>query len=129
MKKRLLALWLAALCAAPALYALPALGAPTLAVAVNGRPYTNKPVSVSVGKPLVIEFTLSGATTGQLYLPSVPQLASHGGSGTPGDKLSTFSFFLTPTRPGDITIPAFDIVTSGGKLPIKPIRLHAEPAP
>lgn len=121
MKKLPLALLFAAL------LTLPALAAPSFTLSINGKPYADAPVAVTVGKVFTVELALSGATTGQLYVPSVPQLASHGGSGMPGDKVSIYDFYLTPLRPGDITIPAFEIVTSGGKLPIKPIRLHAAP--
>lgn len=109
-----------------ALFIAPAAAAVSLTISVNEQPYAGTPITIRTKTPTTIAIAVGGAViTGQVFLPSVPGLVRHGSSGTPG-KISTYAFYVTPTHAGDITIPAFDIVTAGGPpIHIRPIRLRA----
>lgn len=108
-----------------ALFVVPASAAVSLSIAVNDKPYDATPIVISTEKPSTIAISIGGAVvTGQVFLPSVPGLVQHGASGTPG-KISTYAFFVTPAKAGDITIPAFNIDASGQVIHIRPIRLIA----
>jgi hypothetical protein len=109
---------LAALLLAPAGAALAA-----GAVSVHLIPDADKAV---VGVPTTITFAITGAKMSAMSLPSVGGLTLNGSGSNP--MRHEFNFFVTPTRAGDIAIPAFDIKTDDGQtLHVAAIALHAAP--
>ena len=83
-------------------------------------------VKASVGDVLTIVLTVTNGKISQaIRLPDVDGLAVNGSGTNPLADSEDFTFFVTPTRAGDITIPAFDIRTDDGEtLEVNPIILH-----
>ena len=83
-------------------------------------------VKASVGDVLTIVLTVTNGKISQpIQLPSVDGLAVNGSGTNPGTNSEELTFFVTPTRGGDITIPAFTIQTDDGEtLEVNPIILH-----
>ena len=102
-------------------------------------------VSVSVGEggmqmssgKAVYAMQVDGTTTVELVVtnakvsqpiswPKVDGLTLNGSGSDP--HRNAFSFFLTPTRAGDFTVPAFDFRTDDGQtLHVGPIKFHTVP--
>jgi uncharacterized protein (DUF58 family) len=84
--------------------------------------------SVDVGEALTLTITLTGSRiSGTIRLPTIDGLTYDGSSMHYDENLETFHFFLTPARPGDFTIPGFDIRTqSGEKFHVADIEIHAK---
>jgi hypothetical protein len=91
---------------------------------------------VSTGKPVytmwvevvtTVELVVAGAKVSQpIQWPQVDGLTLSGSGYNP--HTNAFSFFLTPTRVGDFTVPAFDIRADDGQtLHVGPIKFHAIP--
>jgi hypothetical protein len=118
MKRHALALWLAAaLCAASG----PASAAGSVKVSL--LPAADKAM---VGVPTTIVLAITGAKVSAVNLPSVSGLTLNGSGNNPARH--EYNFFVTPTRAGDITIPAFDIKTGDAQvLHVDAIALHALP--
>lgn len=91
------------------------------------------PHEANVGDPVMVTLTITGGTVGGVQFPEVDGL-SHGGtrmqikSGDDNGGTETaveIAFALIPTRPGDFTLPAFEIHTQEGEtLHVKPMKLH-----
>jgi uncharacterized protein (DUF58 family) len=93
------------------------------AVKVSVLPDAAKAV---VGTPTTIIIAITGAKVSAVSLPSVNGLTLNGSGNNP--QRHEYNFFLTPTRAGDITIPAFDIKTDDDQtLHVDAITLHASP--
>jgi len=91
------------------------------------------PPTANVGDPVMVTLTITGGTIGAIQLPEVDGL-SHGGTSMQiksGDEdggtetAVVLNFALIPTRPGDFTLPGFDVHTQEGEvLHVKPMKLH-----
>ena len=91
------------------------------------------PAEANVGDPVMVTLTITGGTIGGVQFPEVDGL-SHGGTSMQiksgdedgGTETSVaLNFALIPTRPGDFTLPAFDIHTQEGEtLHVKAMKLH-----
>ena len=98
------------------------------------------PANAVVGVPVMVTLTVTGGTIGGLQFPTVDGLAPGGtsmqirssdgsddngsGRGVPTTAV-VLNFALIPTRPGDFTLPAFDIHTQEGDvLRVKAMKLH-----
>jgi len=118
------ALWLAAFFA---FATTPCLAAATLTQQID-------PGEVNVGDNVTVTLTIQNGTFEEVQLPQVDGLQLLPGSSTStnfsfnnGVTSSSMSesFQLVPMRPGDFTIPAFDVHTQdGGVLHVKPMKLH-----
>jgi hypothetical protein len=92
------------------------------------------PAEVNVGDEVTVTITVQNGSMGDVQLPRVDGLQLLPGTSTArkftiinGSISSSMSesFLLEPTRPGDFTIPAFDInMQDGGVLHAKPMKLH-----
>lgn len=115
---------------------LPLLAAATLTQQID-------PPEASVGDQVTVTFTVQNGSEATVQLPRVDGLQVAGSSnmtnitfsnGTLSSAVSQ-TFMLIPERPGDYTIPAFDIRTRDGEvLHARPMKLHvlaggASPAP
>ena len=92
------------------------------------------PAEVNVGDPVIVTLTVQGGSIGAIHLPPVDGLEVSGTSiqimsgyndnGTSFNSVS-LNISLLPTRPGDFTIPAFDLHTQEGDvLHVKAMKLH-----
>jgi hypothetical protein len=91
------------------------------------------PKEVNVGDPVMITLTVQGGSIGNIQLPPVDglevestnfQIKSEDDNGSFSTSVS-LNISLIPTRPGDFTIPAFDIHTpEGDVLHVKAMKLH-----
>jgi hypothetical protein len=92
------------------------------------------PPETNVGDPVIVTLTIAGGTIGGIQLPHVAGLEAGGTSfqikSSDNDNGSfttsvALNISLIPTRPGDFTIPAFDIRTQEGDvLHVKPMKLR-----
>ena len=92
------------------------------------------PTEVSVGDQVTVTITVQNGTLGDLHLPQVDGLQLQPGISSTTNMIfangsssssESESIRLAPTRPGDFTIPAFDIpLRNGGTLRTKPMKLH-----
>ena len=91
------------------------------------------PPEANVGDEVVVTFTVQNGSGVSIHLPPIDGLQSLGTSSATnisfnnGSFSSAYSeaFHLTPTRPGDYTIPAFDIhLQDGGVLHSLEMKLH-----
>ncbi len=112
--------------------ALPVLAvSPCFAVATLTQEIESR--TTNVGDPVMVTLTVQGGTIGRIQLPKVDGLEA----GDPSYQIKSiedngsffttvsFSIAITPTRPGDFTIPAFDLRTQEGDvLHVKAIKLH-----
>jgi hypothetical protein len=92
------------------------------------------PVETKVGEPVIVTLTVQGGSVGRIQLPTVDGL----GAGETSYQIKSIeeddgsfttsvaiSVSLTPTRPGDFTIPSFDIHTQDGDvLHVAAMKLH-----
>jgi BatD DUF11 like domain len=111
----------------------PALAAATVSVQVlgldapGGGPPPPGGTRVNARVPATITLTVKNGKVSQaIQLPLVDGLVLNGSGANPGVHSQDFNFFVTPTQPGDYTIPAFDIRTDDGQtLHVAAIKLHA----
>jgi hypothetical protein len=92
------------------------------------------PHEVNVGDPVIVTLTVHGGTVGAIRLPPVDGLQAgdtsyqiKSGEDDNGNNFTfvTFTISLSPMRPGDFTIPAFDLHTQEGDvLHVKAMNLH-----
>jgi len=91
------------------------------------------PPEANVGDEVVVTITVQNGTPTDLHLPHVDGLNVLGTSNSTNFSFvngsvttaSSIGFHLTPTRPGDFTIPAFDIhLQDGATLRAQPMKLH-----
>jgi uncharacterized protein (DUF58 family) len=109
-----------------------ALAATTLTVQIEGVDYTarapalrNGP-NISVGDDVTITLTVANGTVSQpIQLPHADGLVVSGSGTNPSAGSEDLNFFVTPTRAGDVSIPAFDIHTDDGQtLHVNAIKFH-----
>jgi hypothetical protein len=120
------------MCALAVAPILPAFAAATIDQVVQ-------PAQVNVGEQVVVTLVLTGGTVAEINLPSVDGLSVAGTRSSISIALKNgglwksivFNFSLIPARPGDFTIPAFDIHTDEGEVVhVKAMKIHAAgPAP
>ena len=81
------------------------------------------PHEVKVGDPVIVTLTVQGGTIGTIQLPTVDGLQVgetnyqiKSGDDNNGNTFTsvTFNIPISPIRPGDFTIPAFDLHTQEG---------------
>jgi hypothetical protein len=78
----------------------------------------------TVGSPTTISIIITGAKVTSVNLPSVNGLTLNGTGTNPN--AHEYNFFVSPTRAGDFTIPAFDVKADDGEiLHVPAIALHA----
>jgi len=124
-------LWRGALLAlAFVLMAAPAFAAASVTVRVDQGGHMKSNLSVYtmwVDVASTIELVVANAKVSQpIAWPKVEGLTLNGTGNDP--HTNTFTFFLTPSRVGDFTVPAFDIRTDDGQtLHVGPIKFHAVP--
>lgn len=92
------------------------------------------PHEVNVGDPVIVTLTVQGSSIGAIQLPPVDGLQVgdtsyqiKSGDDDNGNTFTsvTFNIPLSPTRPGNFTIPAFDLHTQEGDvLHVKAMQLH-----
>jgi hypothetical protein len=92
------------------------------------------PAQANVGDPVIVTLTVQGGSIGRIRLPQVDglqvgdtslQIKSSADDDGNYSTSVTFDISLTPTRPGDFTIPAFDLHTQEGDvLHVKAMRLR-----
>ena len=83
---------------------------------------------ITIDMPTTIVLAITGAKVSTVSLPSVSGLTLNGTGNNPARH--EYNFFVTPTKPGDVTIPAFDIKTDDGQaLHVDAITLHASSMP
>jgi type 1 fimbria pilin len=76
---------------------------------------------VTAGQPVTMTITITQGTVKEIKLPQVRGLTLNGS----GKDRSEYTFFLTPAKAGDYTIPAFDVVTENGKtIHVNSVKLH-----
>jgi len=107
-----------------ALVAVPALAAASVAVTIDGHPKRSDPVRAIVDGTYTIVLTVTnGKVTKPIPWPEADGLRLSGSGFNP--HTNGFSFFITPLRPGDFTVPAFDFSTDDGQmLHVDPIKFH-----
>ena len=91
---------------------------------------SNLPVyTMYVDVATTVELVVRGAKVSQpISWPKVNGLPLTGSGYNPHE--NAFSFFLTPSRVGDFTVPAFVIRADDGEmLHVGPIKFHAVPNP
>ncbi|HEV3270600.1 MAG TPA: BatD family protein [Candidatus Methylacidiphilales bacterium] len=91
------------------------------------------PKEVNVGDPVMVTLTIQGGSIGNIQLPQVDglevegtnfQIQSEDINGSISTSVSV-NVSLIPTRPGNFTIPAFDIHTpEGDVLHVKAMKFH-----
>jgi len=122
-------LWRRALLAfALTLIAAPVFAAASVVVNVDGKQIkANQPATMYVEVATTVELVVIGAKVSQpISWPKVNGLTLSG-SGSDLHR-NAFTFFLTPTRTGDFTVPAFDFRADDGEtLHVDPIKFHAVP--
>lgn len=103
------------------------LASPAFAAASLTEQFIPDAAHAVVGQPTTITLTVKGAkVSGAVKLPQVAGLTLNGSGTNPSANSEDFNFFVTPTRAGDLTIPAFDIRTDDGQtLHVNAIKLHA----
>ena len=81
---------------------------------------------IALGQTITIVLEIRGAMVGQpAALPQVSGLTFNGSGSDPFGKPPTLNYFVTASRLGDVTIPAFDVRTKDGQnLRAGPILLH-----
>lgn len=112
--------------------AAPVLAAASLTVQIMGSGYTaggqapQDGAKIGAGETVTIMLTVTNGKVSQaIRLPHVDGLVVNGSGTNPGAHSESFTFFVTPTRAGDITIPAFDIRTDEGQtLHVNAIKLR-----
>ena len=128
------AFWRGALIAlAYVVVAAPAFAAATVTVSVDEggmRDSTGKAVyRMSVDAPTTVKLTVTDGKVSQpIAWPKVDGLVLSGSGWQPGlaKNVTEYNFFLTPTRAGDFTVPAFDFRTDDGQtLHVGPLKIHA----
>jgi hypothetical protein len=91
------------------------------------------PPEVNIGDPVIVTLSVQNGSLGQVQLPTVDGLEVNGTNMTMssvfenGSLSSTYTlnFSVTPTKAGDITIPAFDVPTQEGEtLHVHAMKLH-----
>jgi hypothetical protein len=92
------------------------------------------PHEVKVGDPVIVTLTVQGGSIGAIQLPPVDGLQVgdtsyqiKSGDDDNGNNFTsvTFNISLSPMRPGNFTIPAFDLHTQEGDLlHVKAMQLH-----
>jgi hypothetical protein len=91
------------------------------------------PPEANVGDPVIVTLTVQGGTIGAIQFPQVDGLEAGGTSFQikSSDEDGSFTtsvalnISLIPMRPGDFTLPAFDIRTQEGEvLHVKAMKLH-----
>jgi BatD DUF11 like domain len=110
--------------------AAPALAAAALTVQMEtyGGPELGNGVDTTVGQTYTLQLILrNGKVSKAITLPSVDGLTLSGTGTQPWAPSSiSYNFFITPSRAGDFTIPAFDIRTDAGEtLHVDAIKFHA----
>ena len=97
-------------------------GAPSLNLAIDGNDGSAN--HIAVGETLTLMLTIKHAgLTNPFSLPNAPGLTVNGSGSDPYS--GKYTFFVTPSRPGDYTIPAFDIhVGSGQALHVNALKFH-----
>jgi BatD DUF11 like domain len=112
-------------------YAAPALAAASVSVRVDegdwqmssGKAVYAAQVQGTTTVELVVK---SGKVSQPIQWPKVDGLPVTGSGYDPNS--NTFSFFLTPARAGDFTVPAFDFRTDDGQtLHVGPLKFHVVP--
>jgi len=79
------------------------------------------PAGNTVGAVITLTLTIRDGSIKGISLPEVSGLTLNG----TGTNLPDYNFFITPTRAGDFTIPAFDIHTGDGKvIHVKAVKFH-----
>jgi hypothetical protein len=128
--------WRGALIALALVFAAaPAFAAASLTVSVD-----EGGMSLSSGKAVyamqvevqtTVKLTVTNGRVSQpISWPKVDGLVLNGSGQQPGlsKNVTEYNFFLTPSRAGDFTVPAFDIRTDDGQtLHVGPIKFHAAP--
>jgi hypothetical protein len=97
----------------------------TLATAARGADAITPQLSSDdgnvVGQPITLTLTIKSGSVTNITLPKVDGLTLNGSGTNPPD----FNFFITPTRAGDFTIPAFDIRTDDGQtIHVNAVKFH-----
>jgi len=122
------ALWLGApLALALLLPAAPVFAAAsvTLSIDQGGQEKSGLAVyTMSVDNVYTVELTVKSAKVSQpIPWPKVDGLTLNGSGFDP--HRNTFTFFVTPSRTGDLTVPGFDFRTDDGQtLHVGPIKIH-----
>ena len=105
-----------------------AAGSVTVRVDQGDQMKSNLPVyTMWVEVVTTVELVVTGAKVSQpISWPKVDGLTLNGTGFNP--HTNAFSFFLTPSRVGDFTVPAFDIRADDGQtLHVGPNKFHAVP--
>jgi hypothetical protein len=79
---------------------------------------------IVVGETLTLTLTIKHAgLTNPFSLPNTSGLAVNGSGSDPHS--GQYTFFVTPARPGDFTVPAFDVRTGSGQaLHVNALKFH-----
>jgi hypothetical protein len=126
-------LWQGALLALALVFmATPVLAAASVTLSVDEgdmRMSSGKAVyTMRVDVQTTIKLTVTNGKVSQpIPWPKVDGLVLNGTGQQPGLRggITEYNFFVTPTRAGDFTVPAFDIRTDDGQtLHIDPIKFH-----
>jgi uncharacterized protein (DUF58 family) len=110
-----------------ALVLLLAGAAAALAAGTVSVRFASNSSQVRVGQATTIIITVSNArVSAGVKLPQVPGLVVNGTGVNPGKDVVAYTFIVTPTRAGAITIPTFDIHADNGEvLRVDPITVLA----
>jgi hypothetical protein len=104
------------------LIAGPADSAPNLTIAIDAGQTSAS--DIRVGQTLTLSLTIAHTKlTNPFRLPYTPGLVVNGNGSDPNH--NAYTFFVTPSRPGDFVIRAFDIRTDSGQvLHVNALTLH-----
>jgi hypothetical protein len=108
-------------------------GATTSAFAAATLTQKMEPAEANIGDPVIISLIVQNGSLGQVQLPPTDGIAVNGTSISMSSVIDngsystsySLNFSITPTKAGDLTIPAFDVQTQDGEtLHVHAMKLH-----